>query len=69
MKESQESGVRSKERELPIRRCEKCGRRLFDGYLIGACKCPRCNWLNKFIDKRSEDLYDAGHVTAARARP
>jgi len=42
---------------LPIRRCA-CGRRLFDGFLVGILKCPRCNRLNKFIDKIREDLYD-----------
>lgn len=47
---------------LPIIRCAKCKRRLFDGFLYGVIKCYNCNWIMNFIDKNAEQVYSQAHL-------
>ena len=32
----------TKDLKLPEQRCKNCARRLYDGFLIGQIRCPRC---------------------------
>jgi len=47
---------------LPINRCDRCRRRLFDGFLFGVIKCPHCNRLSEFVDKKAEEEYHAARL-------
>lgn len=37
--------------DIKPKTCERCGARLFDGFMFGVIKCRRCNWMNWFTDK------------------
>jgi len=47
---------------LPINRCDRCRRRLFDGFLFGVIKCPHCNRLLELVDKKAEEEYHAAKL-------
>jgi len=48
---------------LPINRCERCRRRLFDGFLFGIIKCPHCNQMLELVDKKAEQEYHVAKLS------